>query len=157
MSLDIVEIALDGLTDYQEFEKIASEIMRDEGYPAIKPLGGLADRGRDAIQESYFVSEGRNIAVFQYTLQQYLPGKIKDTIDKLSEANIEYNELVIVTPHSISTERQDQMKRDTRKEYNVNIDIYERKTIVNRLANFDNGIFHRHFPDIDRQVKELTH
>ncbi|MCJ7670249.1 MAG: hypothetical protein MUO61_07035 [Dehalococcoidia bacterium] len=156
MSLDIVEIALDGLTDYQEFEKIASEIMRDEGYPAIKPLGGLADRGRDAIQESYFISEGRNITVFQYTLQQYLPGKIKDTIDKLSKANIKYNELVIVTPHSISTERQDQMKRDTRKKYNVNIDIYERKTIVNRLANLDNGIFHRHFPDIERQVKELT-
>ncbi len=26
MGLDIVEIALDGLTDHQEFEKIASEI-----------------------------------------------------------------------------------------------------------------------------------
>lgn len=156
MSLDIVEIALDALTDHQEFEKIASEIMRDEGYPTIKPLGGLADHGRDGIQESYFMSKGRNITVFQYTLQQYLPGKIKDTIDKLNKANIEYNEVVIVTPHSISTERQDQMRRDTRKEYNVNLNIYERKTIVNRLANFDNGIFHRHFPDIEKQVKELT-
>ena len=156
MSLDIVEIALDSLTDHQEFEKIASEIMRDEGYPTIKPLGGLADRGRDAIQESYFISEGRNITVFQYTLQQYLPGKVKDTINKLSKANIEYNELVIVTPHSISTDRQDQMKHDTRKEYNVNLSIYERKTIVNRLANFDNGIFHRHFPDIETQLQELT-
>ncbi len=138
MSLDIVEIALDRLTDYQEFEKIASEIMRDEGYPNIKPLGGLADRGRDAIQESYSISEGQNIAVFQYTLQQYLPGKIKDTINKLNKANIKYNELVIVTPHSISTERQDQMKRDARREYNVNLNIYERKTIVNRLAKVDN-------------------
>lgn len=156
MSLDIVEIALDGLTDHQEFEKIASEIMRDEGYPTIKPLGGVADSGRDAIQESYFISEGRNIIVFQYTLQQYLPGKIKDTINKLNKANIEYNELVIVTPHGISTERQDQMKRDARKEYNVNLNIYERKTIVNRLANFDNGIFHRHFPDIEKQVNQLV-
>ncbi|GAI41007.1 unnamed protein product, partial [marine sediment metagenome] len=132
------------------------EIMRDEGYPTIKPLGGLGDRGRDAIQESYFISEGRNITVFQYTLQQYLPGKIKDTIDKLNKANIEYNEVVIVTPHRISTERQDQMKRDARKEHNVNLNIYERKTIANRLANFDNGIFHRHFPDIEKQVKTLT-
>jgi len=156
MSLDIVEIALDGLTDYQKFEKIASEIMRDEGYPTIMPLGGSADLGRDAIQESYFISEGKNITVFQYTLQEYLPGKIKDTINKLNKANIEYNKLVIVTPHSISTERQDQMKRDTRKDYNRDLDIYERKAIVNRLSNFDNGIFHRHFPDIERQVKDLT-
>jgi len=88
MSLDIVEIALDRLTDHQEFEKIASEIMRGEGYPNIKPLGGLADHGRDAIQESYSISEGQNIAVFQYTLQQYLPGKIKDTINKLSETDL---------------------------------------------------------------------
>ena len=156
MSLDIVEIALDNLTDHQEFEKIASEIMRDEGYPTIKPLGGLADRGRDAIQESYFMSEGRTITIFQYTLQEYLPSKIKDTINRLDNANIEYNELVIVTPRIISTERQDQMKRDARKEYNVNLDIYERKTIVNRLANRDNGIFYRHFPDIEKQAKELT-
>jgi len=48
------------------------------------------------------------------------------------------------------------MKRDARKRYSVNLNIYERKTIVNRLANFDNGIFHRHFPDIEKQVKELT-
>ena len=156
MSLDIVEIALSSLTDFEEFEKIASEIMRDEGYPAIKPLGGPGDLGRDAIQESYFISEGKNITVFQYTLQQYLPGKIKDTIDKLSKANIEYNKLVIVTPHSISITSQDKMKRDARKEYNCDLEIYERKTIVNRLANFDNGIFHRHFPDIETQVKELT-
>ena len=156
MSLDIVEIALDSLTDYQEFEKIASEIMRDEGYPTIMPLGGSADLGRDAIQESYFISKGRNITVFQYTLQEYLPGKIKETINKLSKANIQYNKLVIVTPHSINTERQDQMKRDTRKEYNCDLEIYERKAIVNRLAKFDNGIFYRHFPDIETQVKELT-
>ncbi len=156
MSLDIVEIALDGLTDHQEFEKIASEIMRDEGYPDIKPLGGSADLGRDAIQETYFISEGRNVTVFQYTLQEYLPGKIRDTIDKLGRADVEYNKLVIVTPRSISTERRDQMKRDTRIEYGRDLDVYERKTIVNRLADFDNGIFHRHFPDIERQVEELT-
>jgi hypothetical protein len=54
MSVDIVEIALDNMTGHQQFEKLASEVMRDEGYPNIKPLGGVADAGKDAVQESYF-------------------------------------------------------------------------------------------------------
>ena len=96
MSLDIVEIALEHFTDHSDFEKIATEIMRDVGYSNIKPLGGVADKGRDAICESYFLSEGLNNSVFQYTLEEYLPGKIKDTIVKLNNAGIEFNELVMM-------------------------------------------------------------
>lgn len=157
MSLDLVEIALDCFTDYRNFEKIANEIMRDEGYPNIKPLGGTADKGRDAICESYFISsEGKNISVFQYTLEDYLPGKINNTIERLNNAKVEFNELVIVTPHDISTERKDTMTREARKNYNVSLSIFDRKTLVNRLSNFDNGIFYRHFPDIQRQIHTIT-
>ena len=78
MGLDIVELALDYLTDFVEFEKIASEIMRDEGYTNIKPLGGIADTGRDAICESFHISEGKkSITVFQYTLEDNVAGKIE--------------------------------------------------------------------------------
>lgn len=85
MSVDIVEIALDKITDHRQFEKLASEIMRDEGYPNIKPLGGVADSGQDAVQESFFLSEGRNRVVFQYTLQECLVGKIDETVNKLNK------------------------------------------------------------------------
>jgi hypothetical protein len=156
MSLDIIEIALDGLTDHRDFEKLASEIMRDEGYPDIKPLGGGDDMGQDAIQESYFQSEGPIRTVFQYTLQEYLPSKIDDTIVILAKNKITYQELVIVTRHSISSQSQDNMIRETRKKHGVNLRIFERKILVNRLANYENGIFHRHFSNIVRQVTELT-
>lgn len=156
MSVDIVEIALDNMTDHRQFEKLASEVMRDEGYPNIKPLGGVADSGQDAVQESFFLSEGRNRIVFQYTLQEYLAGKIDDTIKKLDKASCEYNELVIVTSRSISAARQNQMKQDSRRMYGISLNIYERQTLANRLADFENGIFYRHFPDIERQVKGLV-
>lgn len=156
MSVDIVEIALDNMTDHSQFEKLASEVMRDEGYPNIKPLGGVADAGKDAVQEGYFLSEGRNRIVFQYTIQEYLAGKINETIEKLDKAGCKYNELVVVTTRSISTTRQDQMKEDARKNHDVSLKIYERKTLVNRLADFSNGIFYRHFPDIEKQLKSLV-
>ena len=46
MGFDIVEIALDYMTDAVRFEKLAAEVMRREGYHDIKPLGGVADPGR---------------------------------------------------------------------------------------------------------------
>ena len=48
MSLDIIEYALDNLTDWALFEKLACEILRFEGFPDIKPLGGSKDLGLDA-------------------------------------------------------------------------------------------------------------
>ncbi len=156
MSLDIVEIALDSITDYVGFEKLASEIMRDEGYPNIKPLGGTGDEGQDAIHESLFLDEGRIITVFQYTIQRTnLSGKVGDTIDKLQETGIDFHLLVLVTPNKISSESQKKLVKNTRKNYEVNLNIYERKTLINRLADYSNGIFIRHFPDIRKQVDEL--
>ncbi|MDI6755645.1 MAG: hypothetical protein QME78_14760 [Thermodesulfobacteriota bacterium] len=157
MSVDIIEIAIDNLTDHVKFEKLASEVMRDEGFHNIKPLGGVEDKGQDAKQESFFLSEARNtLTVFQYTIQERLGCKIDETIYKLAKNKIEYQLLVVVTTHKISSERQDIMIRDARKKYGVNLSIFDRKTLINRLANYENGIFHRHFPDIEKQVKVLT-
>lgn len=155
MSLDIIEIALDELTDHADFEKLASEIMRDEGYPNIKPLGGVADDAQDAIQESFFISEGRIRVVFQYTLQENLASKFKETASKLKKAGINYQELVIVTPRKITSDRQNKMTREFRRDEGIALKVFERKTIVNRLADYSNGIFHRHFPNIEKQLDEL--
>lgn len=155
MGVDIVEIALREMTDSQEFEKLASEIMGNEGYHNIVPLGGVSDKGRDAIQESLFVFKNRRSLIFQYTLQEDIKGKIDDTINKLKAANIEFDGLVIVTNRAVSAERQDNIIRSTRIDQGVEVKIYERKTLVNRLAKHDNGIFDRHFPDIQKQIKNV--
>ena len=156
MSLDIVEIALDNLTDHADFEKLAAEIMRDEGFPNIKPLGGVSDNGIDAQQESFFISEERDRYVFQFTLQESLACKVEDTIIKLAQNGIVYQLLVLVTTRKMSSERQSTMVQDARKKHSINLIIFERKTLVNRLAQFENGIFYRHFPDIETQIKLLV-
>lgn len=152
---DLIEIALDYLTDNKLFEKLASEIMRDEGYPNITPLGGIKDEGMDAVQDKFFLHEGRSRIVFQYTIQEYLTNKIDETIEKLARYNIQYHELIIVTKRSISPERQKSLIETARKKRDVSLRIYERKTIANRLSNTENGIFGRLFPDIDKQVADL--
>jgi hypothetical protein len=153
---DLINIALDYLTDNQLFEKLASEIMRDEGYPNIKPLGGLKDMGQDAVQDRFYLHEGRSRIVFQYTLQEYLCGKIEKTVRDLSKNGISYHELVIVTHRSISAERQRSLIETARKKHDVSLKIFEKRTIANRLANRENGIFVRYFSNIEKQIATLT-
>lgn len=153
MSLDIVEIALDSMTDGFAFEKLASEVMRGEGYHDIKPLGGRGDFGQDAFQDRFFYREGRVRIVFQYTLEDYIAGKLRDTVAKLDENEVEFSELVIVTPTPLSPSRQRDLSRIAREEFDLTLHIYERKTLVNRLSDFSNGIFCRHFPSIEQQIE----
>ncbi len=155
MSIDIIEIALDYLTDASDFEKLASEIMYLEGYHDIKPLGGVKDRGQDAIEDKFHYREGKTKIIFQYTLQDYIWGKLRKTIKKLEENKIDFTELIIVTPVSLSNEREFELEKKARKEFDVTLKIYSRKTIVNRLSDLTNGIFYRHFPSIDKQITTI--
>jgi hypothetical protein len=157
VAIDLIEIAPDQLTDFNDFERLASEVMYLEGWVDIKPLGGVADSGQDATSERLYRQDGdTERTVFQYTLQEYLPGKIADTIEKLRDNKVPFTELVIVTPHAISSEAQINMKRDARLDDNVRLDFYERKTLASRLADYDNGLFNRHFPNVKAQLEDVT-
>ncbi len=155
MSFDAIELALDRMTDFIAFERLATELMYLEGWYDIKPLGGTADLGQDAVSERFFDQAVPQRTVFQYTLQHYLPGKVTATIEKLRANNIDFFELIVVTPHSISSETQTKMERTARSEHSVRLNIVDRKTLISRLADLENGIFHRHFPNIKAQLDDI--
>ncbi len=48
------------------------------------------------------------------------------------------------------------MQQDARRDYKVRLTFYERKAIASRLADTQNGIFSRHFPDVKAQVEDLA-
>lgn len=156
MSLDIIEIALDRISDFVGFERLATDVMYLEGWVNIKPLGGVADLGQDATSERFYESGESERTVFQYTLQEYLPGKVNDTIEKLNQNGVKFAEIVVVTPHQISSEAQTRMIQDARKTHQARLTIYERKTIASRLSDLQNGLFNRHFPNVHAQIADLT-
>lgn len=156
MSLDLIEIALDQFTDWPKFEKLASEIMRDEGYPDIRPLGGVHDGGQDAVVERFFEAEGKRMRViFQFTLRSDVAAKVHETIKRLDERGTMFQKLVVVTRAQISSETQDAVRKEAKRENEIDLDIYDRRTLVNRLADTRNGVFQRYFPDIRQQVNTL--
>jgi len=60
-----------------------------------------------------------------------------------------------VTPARLSSERQHKLKKVAREDHDIALEVFERKTLVNRLGDFSNGIFRRHFPSIERQIESL--
>jgi hypothetical protein len=155
MSLDLVEIALDRLTDSEEFEKMATEVLYEQGHYDIRPMPGGNDFGQDAIEDKFFIENGRTRTVFQYSLQSYAKGKIEKTLKRLLGVGIEFSNFVYVTKRPISGEVQENLKRQVRKDYKVNLDFYEKGTFVLVLSKFKNQIFNRRFPNIDKQVEQL--
>lgn len=156
MSVDIVRIALANYTDWAKFEQLATEIMRDEGYPDIKPLGGQKDGGKDAVVERFYSHSGkRTRTIFQFSLRKDVLDKIKETIQRLSECGTEYEKLVLVTIANYGTERRESTKKEVRKTYDLELEIYDSKTLMIHLSDFKNGMFYRVFPDARKQVEAL--
>lgn len=154
---DLIEIALDRMTDWQRFESLAVEIAQREGYPDVKPLGGVADEGADATVERFFAHEGRRSrTVIQVTLEKTTDRKVARTIKRLDETGQDYSKLVIVTPVPVTTELQRKLKTEVKKDHDIDLEFIERKTIVARLGETRNGLFSRYFPDVRTQLERLA-
>jgi len=153
---DIIGYLLSNYSDASRFELLSSEIMQLEGYRDIKVIAGVNDQGVDGVVERYweYKTEKQTI-VFQFTLQDDIGGKIERTIKRLASAKIDYRQLVMVTRGKLSAEKQRTLKTNIRTEYDIGLELFEFSTIMIRLADLSNGIFHRYFPDPEKQIAIL--
>lgn len=149
---DIVEFALTTITDYVGFEGLATEVMREEGYSDIIPLGGIGDYGQDATVEKIYHNSTEK-TVFQYTVDKNTIKKLDNTASKLKENRIDYQNLIYVTSTIVQSHMQEDLKAKFRKEYKKNLMFFERKTFVKVLSDAKNNIFNRYFQNIEQQIK----
>ncbi|MDD4223341.1 MAG: hypothetical protein PHD87_02010 [Candidatus Cloacimonetes bacterium] len=153
---DIINIALDKFTDSTAFESLATEIMREYGYINIRQIGGTADDGQDGSHVPFYFSDSTRIkTIFQYSLEKTTYAKIKRTIKRLNEQQIVFDKFVYVTSVSLSEAQDKEIKTGIRKEFSLDIDIYDRKRVSAVLADTGNKIFMRYFPSIEDQFKSL--
>jgi hypothetical protein len=150
--MDIIEYALDQITDYSSFERLAVDILYQEGHHNIRPLGGVGDRGQDAIEEHTYISEVDSyLVVFQFTIQDRIQEKVDSTITKLNSNNIKYNMLYMVCPQEVSSDLQLKLRDKYEK-----LRFYERKTFKKILSDLNNAIYYRYFSDITQQALKLN-
>lgn len=150
--MDIFELALLRYTDFAKFEDLATEFMKLEGFSNIHKIGGMGDGGVDAEIVQHYQDETTR-TVFQYSLQDNVSSKINDTIKKLNDNKIEFNELVIVTNQQVNNKQI--LRSKTRANKGVSLQIFDLTDLKAYLA--DNLLaFNRYFPNIDEQLKCLN-
>ncbi len=153
--VDLIDYALDHYTDFIKFEQIANEIMSQEGFLNLKPIGGIHDDGMDAISKFYTDEDEPDTIVFQYTLQKDISSKINNTYKKLKDNAIKFSQLYIVTPTRVNNKIALQKKFREKHGKSVVLEIYERELFRTRLAE-DASLRSRYFPDIKKQIIELN-
>jgi hypothetical protein len=146
--MDTIEILLDSYTDFVKFERLATEIMTLEGFGTITPIGGVDDEGVDAEIVKYFKDDTERV-IFQFTIQENVGSKITDTIKKLKENKIDFQQLIVVTKNEVNNAQK--YRTDARVNHKINLDIFEKATFIKHLGT-NNSLLTRYFPDVKAQL-----
>jgi hypothetical protein len=81
MAADPLIYCLQELTDYDQFERLCSDLMALDGFATIEPLGGSKDKGRDAINVDR--SAFGKTTVFAYSVREDWRDKLEEDATKI--------------------------------------------------------------------------
>jgi hypothetical protein len=106
MAADPLVYCLEQVTDYDQFERLAHDLMAINGYRNIEPLGGSKDKGRDAI---HFDKNGNGkTTIFAYSVREDWRKKLSEDSKKIPQYQHACDQLVFLcTAHFTATERDE--------------------------------------------------
>lgn len=115
------ELQLSEVTDYRRFEAFCNDLMVRCGYPAIQPLGGSRDKGRDAI---LFNKIEKTVTIFFYSARQDWEKKLYEDLEKVRRHGHQCDGVVYVTNRNVSTSDFDRVLATVLLDYGWELDIY---------------------------------
>lgn len=123
MAADPIIYCLQELTDYDQFERLCSDVMAGLDYPGIEPLGGRADKGRDAI----FANRGdpASAAVFSYSVRQDWRTKLDEDCEKVRKHGHSCRRFVFVNTSSLTANDKDVAKKEVHDKFGWDLVIYD--------------------------------
>ncbi|MGD9852552.1 MAG: hypothetical protein AB7T38_14935 [Nitrospirales bacterium] len=83
MAADPIIYCLEQVTDYDQFERLCHDLMAAEGYSSIEPLGGMKDKGRDAIYIDRHSHE--DVTIFAYSVREAWLKKLTEDCEKIQK------------------------------------------------------------------------
>lgn len=82
MSADPLIYCLQQVSDYSQFERLATDIMALDGYRGLEPLGGMQDKGRDAI---YVDRTTGSTTIFAFSVREDWRVKLAKDAQKVAD------------------------------------------------------------------------
>lgn len=83
MAADPIIYCLEHLTDYDQFERLCHDLMASEGWANIEPLGGMKDKGRDAVHVSRLDPD--DVTIFAYSVREDWWKKLAEDAEKIQK------------------------------------------------------------------------
>lgn len=120
MGANPIIYCLDNLTDYSEFERLATDLMVYQGYSGIEPLGGFSDKGRDAL----YVSVNGKTTIFAYSVRENWRVKLSEDATKIKKHGHPCDELVFVTTSNYSASERDEAIASVKTEFGWELKLF---------------------------------
>jgi hypothetical protein len=140
MSADPIIYCLEHLTDYRQFERLCSDLMSGCGYAGLDPMGGTADRGRDAL----FHNTGNELTIFAYTVRADWRRKLMEDCERVRDEGHAPAHLVFACISALTAADKDDAIAQVRKTFGWHLQIYDLERIRVLLAGTQRHLIAQH-------------
>ena len=142
MAADPINICLEQLTDYTEFEKFCCALLAGQpAYLNLDPMGGTGDGGRDAIVRDD--GAGKKIA-FAFTVRKDWFDKLSSDSARLHDTQKKLHILVFVCTSKLSAKDKDKAIDFISDNYGWRLDIFDQARLRMLLVQSDCTLIERH-------------
>jgi hypothetical protein len=142
MGADPIIYCLEHVTDYDQFERLCHDLMVSQGWSNIEPLGGMKDRGRDAIH----ISRGNpdDVTIFAYSVREDWRKKLVEDAEKIRMHGHICSRLVFLNTASFTPSERDEAVSFIQKDYGWFLELYGLERLRVLLAAKHEGIIAKH-------------
>ena len=122
MSADPIVYCLERLTDYAQFERLATDLMAGTDFPGIEPLAGSGDGGRDALHVDR--TDG-TVRLFAYSVREDWERKLRADCRRIADGNHVADEVVFVATRAMPVQRRERLRKELGADYGWGIEFYD--------------------------------
>jgi hypothetical protein len=141
MAADQIVYCLEKLSDYDQFERLCHDLMARLGYVKIEPIGGMKDKGRDALHVSESTGE---VTVFAYSVNESWRIKLESDANKIRQHGHKCDRLVFVCTGSFSPRERDEAIGMIRDKFGWSLELYGLERLRVLLQSVHNDLVPKH-------------
>lgn len=144
MTPNILLWTLDKITDTTQFERLCVDLLVLNGYHDLVPIGGAADRGRDAEVRRGVARSGER-TFFQFTVEQRWESKLRRELEKVERYKHEIDVYGFITTQRVSGAKRDQLAKQMSEQYGWELTVFDREWLRVQLEEVHPELAKKYF------------
>jgi hypothetical protein len=121
MAADPVIYCLEHVTDYVQFERLCHDLMASSGYREIEPIGGMKDKGRDALHGG---RSGTTPTIFAYSVREAWRKKLDEDATKIQSHRHRIERLVFLCTSCFTPSERDEAVATIAQRFGWDLELF---------------------------------